>query len=602
MEETTSHLARIEASAGFARSERLMRFLRYIVMESQAGRGERLKEYTIAIEVFGRPASYDPQVDSLVRVQASQLRTRLRQYYESEGNGEALRIEIPKGGYEPVISRVGPAPEPEPAPAPARRRLGGWVAGAAVCVVLMAGLWIFLHGHPRSARADASLSLAVLPFTDMSPARDQAYLCEGIAEELIGALGRVHGLRVVARTSAFQYKGGPGDVRRIGQELNVGSVLEGSVRRDGANLRVTAELIDAAGGYNVWSAAYDRKLDDTFAVERQIAQAIAAKLQPREGTRAERTPDPEAHRHYLTGIYWRETPTAERLRKAIAEFQAATKADPGYAAAEAALAEAYAKLNYLEIGPRAETANLARAAVVRALELDDHLARAHDAAALMHLVDWDPGGAEREYRRAIELDPSDVRIRHAYAQLCLNPARRHEEAAEQLRYALNFDPVNINLITELGATYLMAGQVARAKAEFRRSLEFMPQALGTRTWMAYAEEQEGHYAEAVSVIEKTYAEMPGDPWIAGHMGYAYAKAGQTAAARRVVADMLAIKAGAAMHIAAVYAGLEEWDKAMDWLERGVDAHSPSMYWLPTDYRFVPLHGKARYVKLAARLP
>ncbi len=576
-----------------------MRFLRFIVDESLAGRGRQIKEYSIAIEVFGRPSSYDPQVDSLVRVQASLLRTRLSEYYAAEGQTETIRIEIPKGGYAPVIRRTEPQPKPK-----SRLSLAAITVSAAI---IFTGLcvWLLAGARPFRSSPAGSPSVAVLPFADLSPAGDQAYLCDGIAEELIHALSRVPGLRVVARSSAFQYKGKSGDVRRIGKELGVHSVVEGSVRREGSTLRVTAQLINTADGYHAWSAAYDRRVDDLFAVEKEIAQAIADSLGPQHlGIPAEReaTPNPEAYRRYLTGVYWRSTPSPESLRKAIGEFRAAIVADPRYAAAQAAMAEAYEKLYFTETVPLEETAAIAKAAAAKAVELDEHLSRAHEAAAIARLIDWDVSGAEREFHRALQIDPADVRARYAYAQMCLNPAGRHQEAIEQLRYARSLDPVARHLITELGSTYLMNGQFERAREEFQKSLDLNPKALGTRTNLAATDAAEGRYSEAVARLEAVNAEGPGDPWIMGHLGYAYAKAGRTAEARRILATLTGAHPAAALHIAAVHAGLGETSQALDWLDRGVAAHSPSMLWLKTDFRFSGLRSEPRYAAQSRHLP
>ena len=593
---------RIEASSGFARAGRLVRFLRFVVNETLAGRGKQIKEYSIAIGVFGRPSSYDPQVDSLVRVQASLLRTRLSEYYSGEGSAETIRIEIPKGGYEPVIRRTTATAAP-PLPKD-RRRLVAMTVSAAI---LFVGLCVWLLTGARTFRSnpDVSASVAVLPFEDLSPSGDQAYLCDGIAVELIHALSRVPGLRVVARTSAFQYKGKLGDVRRIGKELGVRSVVEGSVRHEGSTLRVTAQLINTADGYHAWGAAYDRRVDDLFAVEKEIAQAIADSLRPHHlGVPAEQeiTPNPEAYRLYLTGVYWRSTPSPENLRKAINEFRNAIAADPRYAAAQAALAEAYEKLYYTETVPLEETAALAKAAAAKAVALDERLSQAHEAAAIARLIDWDLSGAEREFHRALQLDPADVRTRYSYAQLCLNPAGRHQEAVEQLRYARSLDPVARYLITELGSTYLMNGQFAAAREQFQKSLELNPKALGTRTNLAATDAAQGRYAEAVARLEAVNAEGPGDPWIMGHLGYAYAKAGRTVEARRILATLTGAHPAAALHIAAVHAGLGETNQALDCLDRGLTAHSPSMLWLKTDFRFAGLRSEPRYVAQARSLP
>jgi serine/threonine-protein kinase len=591
--EVADQLDRIEASKGFVRAGRLVRFLRYITQETLAGRGEKLKEYTIATEVFERPSSYDPQVDSLVRVQASMLRKRLQQYYTAEGRDEPLRIEIPKGGYEPLFLRL-----PRPVSPPGRSRIY-LIAAALGLVLAVAVAWLWIR-----AGAAAPPSVTVLPFADLSPAGDQAFLCDGIAEELIDALSHIQGLRVVARTSAFQYKGNAQDVRRIGKELRVRTVVEGSVRREGSTLRVTAELIDAKTGYHIWSAAYDRKLDDLLSVEREIARAVAGSLRAQRietGVVHGSTPKPKAYQHYTTGLYWRATPTVDRLRKAAGEFSAAVETDSLYAPAQAALAEADARLYLTETVSAEESAVPARAAAAKAVELDDQLARAHEAAALVHLIDWDFAGADREYHRALQLDPSDVRTRFAYAQLCLSPSGRYQDAMEQLRKAIDLDPVSRNLITELGATYRMAGEPARARELFRQSLDLEPMAYGTRTNLAATDAMEGLYSKAVASLEAVNNDAPGDPWIMGHLGYAYAKAGRSADARRVLGSLTA-NSTAALHIAAVYSGLGEPDRALDWLQRGVAARSPSMFWLRGDFRFAPLRSNPHYSALLANYP
>lgn len=297
-------LERIEASPGFPRGGNLIRFLRYAAVESLEGRGKRVKEYTVAVEVFGRPSSYDPQVDSLVRVQASLLRTRLEQYYASGGRNETVIIEIPKGGYQvnfvtpatPPITADRPAvnghpvalPAAEPASQPVRTGHIHKIAAitAVLLIVIASAIWLG-RSHP-TGQTDVAPSIAVLPFVDMSPGGDQSFLGDGIADELIHALGGIPGLRVVARTSAFQYKSKAQDILRIGRDLNVSYVVEGSVRRERSTLRVTAELINASTGYQAWSAAYQRKLDDLLPVEEEIAQAIAASLRTRQPSRPTR--------------------------------------------------------------------------------------------------------------------------------------------------------------------------------------------------------------------------------------------------------------------------------------------------------------------------
>jgi serine/threonine-protein kinase len=243
----------------------------------------------------------------------------------------------------------------------------------------------------------------------------------------------------------------------------------------------------------------------------------------------------------------------------------------------------------------------ARAAVSRALELDAQFAPAHEAAALIHMIDWDFAGAEREYRRSLRLDPSQVRVHHGYAQLVLNPAGRYQEGVDQLRQAMELDPVSINLITELGVTYRHLGNFGSARELLDKSLNLNRGALGTRTELVLLDVIPGRYAEAVRSMEAINADGQGDPWIMGHMGYIYARAGRSADARRILAALKATST-ADMHIAAVHAGLGEANSALDWLERGVATRSPSMLWVKSDFRFAGLHSNPRYAALAAHLP
>jgi tetratricopeptide (TPR) repeat protein len=311
--------------------------------------------------------------------------------------------------------------------------------------------------------------------------------------------------------------------------------------------------------------------------------------------------NPEANRHYLTGVYWRGTPTVAHLRKAEAEFKAAIAADPSNGPAQAALAEVYGRLYFMETVSAEESLIPARPAAAKALEFGPQLAESHEAAALVHLIDWDWAGAEREYRRAIELDPRQVRVRHAYAQLYLSPAGRYPEVIEQLHKAIELDPVDINLITELGVNYRHLGNLAAAREQLQKSIDLNPSALGTRTEIIILDEIAGRYVDAARKMESVYADGSDDPWVMGHFGFACAMAGRTADARRIL-QALETTSRADMHIAAVYAGLGQNDAALDWLERGIASRSPSMFWLKSDFRFAALRSSPRFQKLLAPLP
>jgi TolB-like protein len=242
------HLDKILASEAFARADRMSRFLRFIVQETLKGRGAQLKEYLIGIEVFDRESSYDPRTDPVVRGEARRLRTKLMEYYENEGKDDRVRIHLPKGSYAVVFQAPSGIPPAELAPTSSR-------------------------STPAGAK-----SIAVLPFLNLSPNPENEYFSDGLTEEIIHALGKVSGMSVVARTSVFQYKGRAYDIRQIGEQLRVRTVLEGSVRTSGERLRVTAQLVNAGDGYHLWSETYDRNMVDLFAIQEELSGAIVSTL------------------------------------------------------------------------------------------------------------------------------------------------------------------------------------------------------------------------------------------------------------------------------------------------------------------------------------
>src|SRR5260370_14969243 len=320
-------LKKILASRILAGSGQLRPFLRFTVEQTLRGHGDQIKEYTLGVEACAGGESSDQQTDNIVRAKAGKLRSKLEAYYSTEGCDDPLLIEYPKGSYVPVFrGRELPAPEP-----PARfvlRRKMLWAATAAAAMVAVAAYWIIVKQRPKPAAGSAVPSIAVLPFVDMSAGKDQEYFCDGITEELINTLAKVEGLRVVARTSAFEFKGKGQDIRKIGGQLNVGAVLEGSVRKAGDKLRVTAQLNNVADGYHLWSETYDREMKDVFAIQEEISQAIVnilrVKLAANRPVLVKRySDDLEVYNLYLKGRHDLNTTRTERLKVAIEEFERA---------------------------------------------------------------------------------------------------------------------------------------------------------------------------------------------------------------------------------------------------------------------------------------
>jgi TolB-like protein/Tfp pilus assembly protein PilF len=310
-------------------------------------------------------------------------------------------------------------------------------------------------------------SIVVLPFEDMSPQKDQEYFCDGMVEELINALTHIKDLRVIARTSAFAFKGKNADVRDIGRRLQVGTVLEGSVRKAGGTLRITAQLVNAMDGRHLWSDRYDRDVDDVLAIQEEITQAIVGELKLRllndEKARISRRQptDPAARDAYWSGLSFWNKRSAEDLGRAIGYFEKAIQKDPNYALAHALLGSCYGLLPlYSSAAPR-DSMQKGKAAALRALQIDETLPEAHAVLGqILTRHDWDWAGAEKHFRRAIELNPGYASAHHWYSDVYLYRAQ-YAQAVEELEQARALDPMSVTVCRNLGIVLCYSGQVDR---------------------------------------------------------------------------------------------------------------------------------------------
>jgi serine/threonine-protein kinase len=395
---------------------------------------------------------------------------------------------------EPVVMS-GHATSVSPAfPRRPRRMVGAALAFATIGIALVAVLVARPGSKARTGGgaaaaevpAPARRSIAVLPFANLSANPDNDYFSDGLTEELIGVLSRIEGLRVAARTSSFAVGGGRLDVRAIGDTLGVAAVLEGSVRRDGGRLRVSARLADTETGYQIWADDYDRELADIFAVQDEIAGAIAhaleVKLAATDSAPVRRTPTLDAYDLYLRGIFVRNKLTSDGLSRAIDFFDRAIQLDSTYALAYAGKATALAPLVWYRHLPRAQGLPAMRAATARALELDETLGEAHVAQGMIHFYfDRDWPAVEREYQRAVALNPSDQHAHHMYANYLVAMGRLDEGIAER-KVALQLDPLSHRSGMLLGRDYFIAGRFEEAIEQYQRAVEIdstSPLALGT---------------------------------------------------------------------------------------------------------------------------
>jgi adenylate cyclase len=498
-------------------------------------------------------------------------------------------------------ARRGPAP---PAPRPHAFRYAA--AGALAALVLTAGyMRVVANGDAGSAQAagEAIRSLAVLPFVDMSSTGDQEYFSDGIAEELLNVLAQLPGLQVAARTSSFAFKGQNEHVAEIGRKLNVQAVLEGSVRRDGERIRVTAQLIDARTGFHLWSENYDREAAGVLALQDEIARAIVAALRLRlaadVGPAGARTAsiDPETHGLYLRGRHHWNRRRTEDFHRAIDYFEQSIARDPGYAPAHAGLALAQITLTGYDNATLAAMLPRARAAAAWALELDPFNADAHAALGLATRREHDWSGTERNLRRALELNPSHVTALHWLSQHLIAMGRV-EEALALARRALALDPLSLVINNNLGFLHLLIGDYAAAAAALEATLELdptFPVALGN-LWAAYV--GLGRYDEALRTIERR--ETFGAAQAAMRRFAEALRDGGRAAALEVVDGLARADAGTYL-LALSYAQVGDTAHALDWLERAQRERHYNMPYIAIEVRFRPLHGQPRFEALIREL-
>jgi eukaryotic-like serine/threonine-protein kinase len=452
-------------------------------------------------------------------------------------------------------------------------------------------------------------SIAVLPFTDMSPGKDQAYFCEGMAEEIINALTGVAGLRVAARSSAFRFKAGERDLREIGRALDVSLILEGSVRTAGNRLRVTAQLNEVHSGYQVWSRRYDRALDDVFATQDEIAADLVQALQPDLGSAAaplvvRHTENQEAYHLYLKGRHHWSARSPGALQKALRYFEEATEKDPDYALPYVGLADLYTVQGLYYYVPPSIVRPRARAAIRRALAINDQLSDAHRALGFTQLFDeWDLRTALRSFERSIELDPTSA-LSHIWLGWSWSAWPGREQAAiAAARRAQTLDPLNPYINGLLGAILDFWGHGAAGVEEGQKALELDPNNLVALYLSAAIFTRLGRHDAALPLFSRALEISERAPFIVGYQAWALATAGRSDEARSALAELEAREATepvSPLHKAIVYAALGQLDRAFDLLSDSVRVADG---WLSTPRMpmFDGFRGDARFAEHLRRI-
>ena len=597
-------LEAVVASPGFIGAGRLSPFLRFVVERALAG--EPVKEAVIGVEVFGRPPDYDPRVDPIVRVEARRLRARLADYYEGPGAGDPVVIQLPKGAYVPVFVAKESPDAPEPAELAGTLRSSGltigWRAAAlGIALAALAAILFFVRGrtpvpHPV---------VAVLPFVNMSEDRAYDDFSDGLTEELIDRLAKVEGLRVVARTSVFQFKGRAQDVGEIGRKLNATAVLEGSVRRSGDRLRIAAQLIDVSDGLHLWSETYERRMSEVFAIQDDIARSIssALRMELRVGFSGQAPPptaNVAAYDLYLKGKGHLNHDALAGLELAADSFERAIAADPGFAAAHAQLAVDYGLLAYYQLRPATEAWPRARAEAERAVALDPKLAAGHAALGFaLGLYEWKWAEAERALRRAVALDGDSADAHVALAAAALVPTGRLTEASAEFARGLELDPRSY--LANVGAAFAFLAQARYGEAivQYQRAAETNPSHADTQWDLGMAYAFAGRKEEAARQFRLGGQIRSGGAWKPGPMEYALL--GDPAASRRALAGWRGFTTQRPIFIAYCYGVLGDAAETSAWLEKAYAMRDPQIVWIKIDPRFAKVRGDARIASLIARL-
>jgi serine/threonine protein kinase/tetratricopeptide (TPR) repeat protein len=464
---------------------------------------------------------------------------------------------------------------------------------------------------PAAPSTDARMptSVVVLPFLDMSPEKDQEYFCHGITEEIISTLTRVPGLRVISRTSAFAFQGKDADVTEIGRRLRVGTALEGSVRKAGNRVRVTAQLVSAEDGYQLWSKRFDRDLSDVFAIQDEIARIIVDELRmglARAPQRPRAAFDVVAHEAYLRGMYAQNQWRDDSMRRAIADFREAIAQDSGFAPAYAALAEGYMWLySGLGILPARESVPHARWAVENALALDPTLADAHKAGALIAMNhDWDRREAEEALARALHFGPGSAKTHLWNAWRLALLERRHDDALIELEEAERLDPLDLQLKTQIGYVHSFHHDLDRAIAQFERVLALEPNFGFAHYALGDAFTQRGQYDRAFAEFEKAIELGGRSVNHIGVLGYAYGRSGNRDRANEHLHELAARAAQghvSPMWMALIHLGLSDLDSLFDWLNRAVDERDGSLILITAAVEFDPVRDDPRFRSLLERM-
>lgn len=570
-------LERVLESDAFQNVDRLRGFLTFIIEESLAGRAGGIKEYSVGVEVFGKPGSFDPRNDPIVRVQARRLRSRLASYYQEEGKDDEVVIDLPKGGYAPAfLERPG----------------------------------IGVRGRSLTATLVSHNTVVVLPFEDHTLGGDLGCLSRGMSQEIIHRLAKLETIRVVAWDLPLSV-GTSATSREAADRLHAAMVVSGSVRMFDDDLRITVNIVDAVSGSYLWSEAFDRKKQNLIQVQKDVARAVVKQFQSEEQFAALRKSNQRARENVtaynltLRGRHHLSRRTEASLMRAVELFERALEEDAHYASAHAGLADAYGLLTHYGIIPPAEAWTKAASYAASAVLLDDTLAESHTTLAHVRSTqDWDWKGAEHEFQRAIKLDPQSATARHWYAMSCLAPLGRLNEALEQILLAQALDPTSSIVARDVSMVYYYRREFDAALVQHEQTVDLDPHFALSYWTLGLIHKQSGALDKAIAAFEQALELSPESPRMHAALARSYAISGEQQKAIRIRNDLLEKAANryvSPFEISCIQFALNETKDAFEWLSKACDDRCFDVVNLKIDPRFDSVRDDPRFSAIVDRL-
>jgi TolB-like protein/DNA-binding winged helix-turn-helix (wHTH) protein/Flp pilus assembly protein TadD len=546
-------------------------------------------------EISAQRASWHGEIKSLSQTSGWGLGSEPAQFAESQTDIGASRHSQSSAEY------IGPDSKPH-------KRVGLLLIPALLATVVMVSYLMYSRYLARNSKVGIT-SIAVLPFANNTGDPNAEYLSDGISESLINSLSQLRGVKVIARSSVFKYKGAEVDLKEVAGTLGVEAILTGRVTQRGDNLSINVELVNVDDKTQMWGEQYDRKMSDLLAIQREIASEIVEKLKLRvsaeeSGPAKHYTDSNEAYQLYLKGRFFWNKRTAEALKKSIEYFNQAIDTDPRFALAYAGLADCYV-VPASRIPPR-EAMPKAKAAAIRALELDDTLAEAHASLGrVLATYEWDWTSAEKEYKRAIELNPRYA-IAHQWYGGCLAVMGRGDEAIAERKRAVELEPLSPIINFELGLAFYYARNYDQAIEQFKKTLELDQNFPAAHNFLPAAYEQKGMYTEALAEFNKANPLTRGSEWSLSKagLGHLYALTGKKSEARKVIDELKQASKQeyvSGNSIAFIYAGLGEKDEAFIWLDKGYEQRAFLMQNIKIEPRLDSLRSDPRFQDLIRRM-